>query len=120
MQIRSKSADKKSLISDSLPKMITQPDKILPTWQTEMCINNKLSTSSSPPLSPLSLSSPLSSLSPPPSPSAPPANGQDDSIDTSQILTDREKRCLIVPISESRDKKRKLLLQRTKSALSRQ
>ncbi|KAK0181384.1 hypothetical protein PV327_003676 [Microctonus hyperodae] len=35
--------------------------------------------------------------------------------DAASTLTDREKRCLVVPIGDPQDKKRKILLQRTKS-----
>ncbi|XP_063987270.1 uncharacterized protein LOC135167716 [Diachasmimorpha longicaudata] len=41
------------------------------------------------------------------------------SADANQALTDREKRCLVVPIGDTQDKKRKLVLQRTKSVPAR-
>ncbi|KAK0074929.1 hypothetical protein PV325_007629 [Microctonus aethiopoides] len=40
--------------------------------------------------------------------------------DTASTLTDREKRCLVVPIGDPQDKKRKILLQRTKSVQPRE
>lgn len=47
-----------------------------------------------------------------------PSNYWKDADEESATLTDREKRCLVVPIGDPRDKKRKLLLQRTKSVPS--
>ncbi|XP_011314331.1 uncharacterized protein [Fopius arisanus] len=100
LHLRPRSADRKSF-TDVQPTVIPQVtlrnsgEEMRAAWQEISSTNSH---------------SPISPASP---------KYWEDSIDLNQGLTDREKRCLVVPIGDSQDKKRKLLLQRIKSVPAR-